>query len=61
MICSGVGAGIGVWKSKDNDSAELNSNSTSTKASNKVQVIPGTAGQVKSNPSDWSDFEKDDR
>lgn len=58
---SGVGAGIGVWKSKENSADDSSSSNSTAKASNKVQYIEGTAKVVKSNPSDPSDFEKDDR
>lgn len=62
---SGASAGIAVWRvdvDKDNKSsnAATTSSSSTSASSSLLQYIPGTAGVVKSDPSDPSDFEKND-
>ncbi|KAM0756417.1 glycoside hydrolase [Meredithblackwellia eburnea MCA 4105] len=63
LIVIGVGVGAGVALSKKSTSSKStttsSSDSNSTSSSSSLQYISGTAGVVKSNPSDPSQFEKD--
>lgn len=58
LIAIGVGVGVALSK-KSSSSSSSNSNSSSSDGS--MVAIPGTAGVVKSDPSDPSKFEKDSR
>ncbi|KAL8278806.1 hypothetical protein RQP46_008875 [Phenoliferia psychrophenolica] len=70
VLClAGAGAGIAVWRVQASKKTASSSSSTSntggttgvttTNSGTSLQYIKGTAGVVKSNPQDPSDFEKD--
>ncbi|KAL8292117.1 hypothetical protein RQP46_001583 [Phenoliferia psychrophenolica] len=61
LIVAGVAAGVAIWQEdkKTGSAGESSGSSSSSATSSSLQYIPGTAGVVKSDPSDPSNFEKD--